>query len=289
MHISNTYKDNTILMFKECYWTEKIHGTSAHLAWDGEKLTFFSGGASFNAFCALFDAEVLTNLFRDKFGTDKVTVYGEAYGGKEQGMSKTYGDKLRFIAFKVEINEAFVDVPNADEIAKYLGQDFVFWTKIPATAEMLDKMLEMPSEQAKRNGCAGNTDKFGFCPPIAEGGVVVPLKEFKDNRGNCVTSKHKRIEFQERVSQPTIVDADKQKVLDDANAVAEEWVVAVRLEHVLDKLGNPTEMSATGKVIQAMVEDVMREGAGEIADTKEVRNAIGKKAAAMFKRLILKV
>ena len=68
-----------------------------------------------------------------------------------------------------------------------------------------------------------------------------------------------------------------------AKAVAAEWVVPNRLDHVLDKLGNPNDVSDTGKVIEAMVEDVMREGAGEIADTKAVRRAIGAAAAKLFK------
>jgi len=285
MHILNLYKDQTILLFKECYALEKIHGTSSNLTWDGEKLTFFSGGASYNSFMALFNPEALTELFKARFCQDKATLYGEAYGGKEQGMSKTYGDKLKFIAFALEVNELFVDTPIAESVAIEFGQEFVFYEKIPATVEALDAARDKPSVQAVRNGCGGNTDRFGFCPPIREGVVYLPLVELRDNRGNRVTGKHKRIEFQERMNQPAVVDADKQKVLEDANAIAEEWVVAVRLEHVLDKLGNPKEMSMTGKVMLAMVEDVMREAEGEIVDTKEVRRAIGAKASAMYKRI----
>lgn len=289
MHIENLYKNQTILLFKQCYSLEKIHGTSSHIMWDGNRVTFFSGGASHVNFCQLFDVEKLTSVFKDIFGTDIVTVYGEAYGGKEQAMSKTYGDKLKFIVFDVEVEETFVDVPNAEDIATKLGLEFVSYELVDTDVAMLDANRDLPSVQAVRNGCGNNTDKYGFCPPIREGNVLRSIKEFKDNRGNRVISKHKRSEFQERGNQPNVVDADKQKILDDAIAIAEEWVVAVRLEHVLDKLGNPTELSMTGKVIQAMVEDVLREAAGEIVDTKEVRKAIGAKAGQMFKNRIMKV
>ena len=44
LHIPNLYKAQEILMFKRCYALEKIHGTSAHIAWDGNHIRFFSGG-----------------------------------------------------------------------------------------------------------------------------------------------------------------------------------------------------------------------------------------------------
>lgn len=288
LHINNTYKDQTILLFKECYAMEKIHGTSAHISWINQNLTLSSGGASPVVFAALFDMEKLTLKIKEKFGVDTAIIYGEAYGGKEQGMSKTYGDKLKFCVFDVQINGKFVDVPTAEIIAKELDLEFVPYEKIEVSIENLDRVRDLPSEQAVRNGMKDSTDKYGFCPPIREGVVLRPLKEMDANYGRVI-SKHKRIEFQERQNQPTVIDANKQQVLDDAKAIADEWVVAVRLEHVLDKLGNPTDISMTGKVKQAMVEDIMREAVGEIVDTKEVRQAIGTAAANMFKRKIMKV
>ena len=43
-HIDNLYKEQTILMFRECYALEKIHGTSAHISWKGKQLWLSSGG-----------------------------------------------------------------------------------------------------------------------------------------------------------------------------------------------------------------------------------------------------
>ena len=33
LHIENLYKNQTVLMFKELYALEKLHGTSAHIRW----------------------------------------------------------------------------------------------------------------------------------------------------------------------------------------------------------------------------------------------------------------
>lgn len=92
----------------------------------------------------------------------------------------------------------------------------------------------------------------------------------------CI-DKHKRDKTPRKVE-----DVSKLKVLEDANAVAEEWVTPTRLDHVLDKLGPDVGIERTREVIGAMIEDVIREGALEIVDSKEVRSAIGSKAAMLF-------
>lgn len=292
MHIDNLYKDQRILLFKECYALEKIHGTSARVEWDGRcvagdiggYLSFFPGGEDPERFKALFDVRALDDALFRKFPYVEVTFYGEAYGGKQQGMSATYGKELRFTVFDVKIDGQFVDVPVADEIATACGFEFVPWARVPTDIAMLDKYRDMPSEQAARNGCPG-PDRFGFSPPIREGVVLRPIHECVFNGGARAICKHKRPEFSERkTARP--VDAAQQLVLDDAQKVAAEWVVPNRLDHVLDRLGNPNDMSAAGKVIKAMVEDVMREAAGEIADTKAVRKAIGAEAVRLFKRRV---
>lgn len=283
MHIENLYKNRSILLFKECYAMEKIHGTSAHVRLHNRTLNMFPGGEKLDKFAALFDPEALRRSLIDKFGDGTVVIFGEAYGGKQQGMSATYGKELKFIVFDVKIGERFVNVPVAAEIAKDCGLEFVPYKRVPNNeVYQLDLLRDEPSEQAFRNGCAGNTDRFGFCPPIREGVVLRPIHECQLNNGARVICKHKRSVFSERATEVP-VDEAKLKVLEDAQEVAREWVTATRLEHVLDKLGNPTDMSATGKVIAAMVEDVTREAADEIIDTPDVRRAVGKTAAALFK------
>ena len=279
MHISNLYKDSTILLFKECYALEKIHGTSAHLSWKEGNLSFFGGGAGHEPFSKLFDAEALTEKLRAKIGAPQsLTIYGEAYGGKMQRMKDVYGDVLRFVVFEAKINDTFLAVPNAEGLSQSLGLEFVYYQRIPAEIEALNAARDADSMQAIRNGMG--TGRKG------EGSVVRPLLEFTHSNGTRIIAKHKRAEFRETKSPRVDIDPARLTVLSDAQTVAEEWVTAMRLSHITDKLtaaGVSLSMTATGKVIEAMLEDVLREGAGEIVDSREVRKAISQKASVLYR------
>lgn len=279
MHINNLYKDITIMQFKECYALEKIHGTSAHITWKDNKVTFFSGGEKHEKFIKLFDEEKLTQIFKEKFYCD-VTVYGEAYGGKQQGMSETYGKELKFIVFDVMINDNWLDVPDAEDVAKKLGLEFVHYVKIKTDLEFIDEQRDAPSVQAKRNGIT--EDK------LREGIVLRPLTEMKLKNGNRVITKHKRDEFKETKTKRE-VDPEKITMLKEAQEIADEWVTPMRMNHILDKLGNPTEVEKTKKVISAMIEDVLREASGEILESNAAKSMIGKAAAKMYHDRISKI
>jgi len=121
-----------------------------------------------------------------------------------------------------------------------------------------------------------------------EGVVLRPLIEVVKNNGERIIAKHKGAAFSE-TKTPREVDPAKLAMLEAAEAIAEEWVTEMRLTHVLDRLGNPTDLRETGKVIAAMVEDVTREGSEEFVDSKDARKAIGKKAATMLKARVCKV
>jgi hypothetical protein len=75
-------------------------------------------------------------------------------------------------------------------------------------------------------------------------------------------------------------------VLTEAQAIADEWVTEMRLEHVLQKLPGCDDMTATPRVIEAMCEDVFREGSGELVESSEARSAIGKVTAKLFKKWV---
>lgn len=114
LHIPNLYKAQEVLAFKTCFALEKIHGTSANIQWKDGQVWFSSGGEKRERFVALFDAENLAAEFAERFlPTDAVTVYGEAYGGSQQGMRKTYGESLRFVAFEVKVGDCWLAVPQA--------------------------------------------------------------------------------------------------------------------------------------------------------------------------------
>ena len=276
LHVPNTYRaeGQYILLFRECFALEKIHGTSAHVSWREGQLFLSSGGESAVNFAKLFDQPALAAKFAE-LGHEKVTIFGEAYGGKQQAQSWRYGKQLKFVAFDVHLGDEWLDVPNAEQFCARLGIEFVHYKRVPTDLASLDAERDAPSEQARRNGVEGDQPR--------EGVVLRPLKEFELG-GHRIIAKHKRAEERETATPRVVDDPAKLKVLEDAEAIAREWVTPTRLQHVLDKLTNDPQMSDTPRVINAMVEDVLREGSGELVDTPEARKAISKATALMFKK-----
>lgn len=285
VHIDNLYKDQTILMFRECYAMEKIHGTSAHISYTPSRplptnesvvvpaeVKFFSGGASHLEFVVLFNKDELLERFSQM--TAPVTVYGEAYGGKMQGMRDTYGDKLRFVAFEVKIGDSWLNVFKAEQFARLHGFDFVHFVKCSTDIDALNAQRDSMSVQAIKNGCG-----VGH---MREGIVLHPLEEFTLNNGGRVIAKHKRDEFRET---KTARKVDKNAILElqSARAVADEWVTEERLNHVLDATGLELKIENTGAVIKAMTDDIFREAGVEV-EGKKANKEIGRSTALMFKR-----
>ncbi len=298
LHIPNLYKDPRILMMRECFALEKLHGTSSHISFRVDRtigngmdndnfnvsedkfLRFFSGGCKHETFRALFPEDKWWVDYFIEHDFDDITIYGESYGGKCQGMSKTYGDKLRFIAFEVKIGNSWLSVPNAWEVATKAGLEFVPFKKIKCTVKALDRERDRDSVVAVRRGCGKQK---------REGIVIRPLEELTFNNDARMIVKHKGEEFQERKKQPK-VSPDTLKVMKEADKVADEWVTRMRLNHVLDKLRYLGErdigMEVTGVVIKAMIEDIKREAKDEIVENKKVWTAIGRNTAKMFKKYL---
>ena len=180
--IDNLYKNQEILMFKRCYAMEKIHGTSAHISLDRSRqlvfgpiigvnedarryteaewqerwpdkieLHFFSGGEKHENFIKLFNHQDLENKFR-AMNIKELIVFGEAYGGKQQGMSGTYGKELKFIAFDVKLGGNWLAVPNAESVCAQLGIEFVHYEEVATDLDVLNALSEADSVQAVRNG-----------------------------------------------------------------------------------------------------------------------------------------
>ena len=279
LHIDNLFRNQDILVFKEVYAMEKIHGTSAHVSFTivpGQPvhINFFSGEQS-EAFVKLFDVGALTQKFLAT-GINHLTVFGEAYGGKCQGMSKTYGKDLKFVVFDVKVGEyCWLSVPDAEQLAVSLGFEFVHYAKVSTDIEVLDAEKNKDSVQAVRNGMGEGH--------MREGIVLRPLFEVKKNNGERVIVKHKRDEFRETETVRK-VSPDRVKVISDAKKIANEWVTEMRLNHVLSKLPHATGMEHTRDVIFAMLEDVEREAAGEIVFSQDAKKSIGARTATLFKQ-----
>jgi hypothetical protein len=277
--IPNLYQEpEVIFLFKEAYYLEKLHGTSAHFRWKDGKLTFFSGGEKHDKFVSIFDVDALTKALTTEFGLYvDVTVYGEAYGGKQQGMSATYGKELKFTAFEVKIDDNWLNVPNAHDVANKLEIEFVHYVQGPTSLEFANEQRDAPSVQSVRNGIEE--------PKKREGVVIRPLVELTKNNGERMMAKHKHDDFQE-TKTPRVVTPEKLQMMEDAKEIAEEWVTEMRLTHVIDKLslnGKEVTIKDTKLVIDAMIKDVGEESKGEIKWGPEVYKALGRGSAVLFK------
>jgi hypothetical protein len=276
LHINNLYKDQTILLFKKVYAMEKIHGTSSHISWkyNENSINFFTG-ENHQLFISLFDEAFLNAKFKESFPDQDVVVFGEHYGGKCQGMSHTYGKQSKFIGFDVKVGEFWLNVPNAKDVCNNLGLEFVHYNIIGTDLESLTLERDKPSVQAIRNGILESKKREGI--------VLRPLVEMRTNNGDRVICKYKPDEQMETKTKRE-VNNEQLKVLEDADAIAEEWVVNLRLEHVLQKFSNNVNMESMGDIIKTMIDDIYREGRDEIVESKEVTKAIGKKTVMLFKQ-----
>lgn len=284
MHIENLYKPRAqdILMFRECYALEKIHGTSAHISIRPandvccQGISYFSGGVSKVNFQRLLSPVIESALVND-IDVDldqEITLYGEAYGGSCMKMSSTYGKDLKFIVFDVKIGDCWLDVPNAANVAHKFGLEFVDYRIIATEIGIIDAERDRPSVQAVRNGMGADKAREGI--------VLRPLAEMTRSNGTRVISKHKGEGYEETKTKRE-VSPEQLAVLSDAIEVADEWVTEMRLGHVLSKLEGEQDMTIIPKLIPAMIEDVKREGSMEIEWSKEVSTAIGRRAVVLMK------
>jgi len=283
MHIDNLYKDQRVLTFKEVFCLEKIHGTSAHISFDKDintgtiDIKFFPGGTGYEEFCALFNKDELIKTFIEIYNGQKITIYGEAYGGKCQKMSDTYGKDLKFVAFDVKIGESWLDVPNAHQVTNRFGLEFVYYVKIPTDLDLINKEMERDSEQGIRNGCGPGHP--------SEGIVIRPLIECYTNNGKRVIAKHKKAEFRETRQIKNMVNLDQLEKIKNAQTIADDWVTEIRLQHVADTIQKVIDIENIKYFIPAMIEDIKRESEGEVEWSKTVEKSIGQETAKIIKRL----
>jgi hypothetical protein len=273
LKIPNLYRDQTILNFKKVYALEKIHGTSTHIGWNGEKVFYFSGGCKYEDFVKLFDNDFLIKKFQ-KLGQSKITIYGEGYGGKMQGMSKTYGKDLKFVTFDVKIDSNWLDVPKAKKITEFFNFDFVDYQLVLSKLSSLDRQKNKKSIQAFKNNMGNHHEREGI--------VIRPLKEMTMNNEKRVIAKHKNAKFSETKTVRK-VDLDKFRIKQDAIVIAEEYITPMRLDHVLDKFGEYS-IEKTGDIIKAMIADIVEEEGEDFKMTNIVKKEMSRTSALLFKK-----
>jgi len=253
---------------------EKVHGTSAHIKYKDDKVNFFVGGVDTLAFVNLFDKDFLLSKFRE-MNKNEVTIYGEAYGGKCQGMSVTYGKQLKFIAFEVQIGKAWLNVPIAEKIAGDFNIEFMPYSLISTDIEVLTQERDADSIVAIRNGIGEGKKREGI--------VLRPPFEVIKQNGKRIIAKYKRDDFIE-TNTPRNINVEQIELLTQAEDIANEWVTEMRLTHILDKLPKPLSTSDMPDIIKSMLEDVAREGREEYVDSKQARKAMSKRTVTLFKQ-----
>lgn len=282
--ISNLYKDKRILSFKQVYALEKCEGTSAHVAYrkDEDKLIFYSGGASRDTFISLFNHDDLLARFRtltERHAVNKITLFGEAYGGKIQKMGESYGKDMNFIAFDAQVDDKWLSVTQAEKLAFDLNLEFVPYELVECTEQALDSERDRDSIIAIRRGMGEGKKREGI--------VIRPPFEVTTNNGERICAKHKREDFREHKS-PRSLNVDPA-VLDQAEAIADEWCVMNRLHHVIQHLtvdGKEPMMEQMRDIVYEMVSDIYREAGDEIVQSKQVEKAIGTKTVKLFKEYL---
>jgi len=291
--ITNFQIGHPLLLFKEVFSLEKIHGSSSHISlalndkglWEAK---VSAGGIKHNDFILMlntkykFSTKVMDKITVITAGKDIKTIglYGEGYGGRCQNMADVYGP-LNFIIFEVVKDGRWCGVEEAAFFANQIGMPFVYFEKGPATLEWLDSQKNRPSEQAKRNGMGDNQ--------ISEGIVIRPPMELHDDNDGRLIAKHRKEIFRETKSARSLTE-EEVEALQDAKEIAEEWVVDHRLTHVLSALvakgHTQLSMKDTLLVIETMQEDVRVEAGDQIAWSEAAGKAIGRKTAELFKKRV---
>jgi hypothetical protein len=217
---------------------------------------------------------VFAELVNERGEYPEVVFYGEAHGGKLQGMSKHYGKDLKFIVFDVKKNGKWLNVPYAEELTLEMGLKFVPYEMGPLTEEWLDAQRDAPS-------------KISLTDDAPKEGIVIrAIYENNYEDGYRFIYKHKNAGFRETNSVRSISSDEDVKLWADAEEVALEYVTPMRLSHVLQK----TEYKGvedTGNVVRAMVNDVLVEEGHDIVWNKKVEKAIGKKTVELLRRVVV--
>jgi hypothetical protein len=280
LSIRNLYKhQNVIGKYQEWWALEKIHGTSAHISVDlvKGKVKFFSGGENYENFCKLFNKEGILKgiLDLENICCNGVILYGEAYGGRQQKMSGTYGDKLRFIVFDVMVGGKWLTVREAESITIKCGLEFVSYKKIKSTIEELNAAMSEQSIQAIRNGVGEGK--------VREGIVIRPMEEDVDDLGERVIYKHKTKEYSE-TKRVYALGEEVVKQQGNVEEIAKNWVTGMRLEHMLQKIKRDGVKETYTSVINYMLEDVKKESTDEVDISPALEKAVKKLVSKLYNR-----
>jgi hypothetical protein len=287
--IEQLYDHPEVFSKPEKFWiiSEKIHGTSTWINFNKNKLTFHSGGEPAKSFTALFDIVLLqTKLEALQIQNPNVSnfrIHGEAYGGKQQKMAKTYGDKLKFCGFEVKFDDTFLDFLDAKFILEQLELEVVPYKIQKIDIAFIEEETKSESIQAIRNGMGHGL--------LREGIVIRPLEEEKDNNGKRLIYKYvnKCPPFSELKNRPNL--GEVVKVMTNQKEIVEQWVTETRMGHVLDEFKSVIQTeefvhrnikSLIPEIVNLFVKDVQKEHNNSIVWSDSIEKAIKTAAGTMF-------
>jgi len=280
---------------EEVYIMEKIHGTSTWL-WmkTNYELRLHSGGESEAGFRKLFDVDELQKKIKQimiEKGYELIKIHGKCYGEKQQKMSATYGDKLKFVAFDVFIDDKFLDVPMADKFIQNIGLEFVHYIKGPIVAENIESQAEADSVQAIRNGVGPGK--------LREGVVIRPINERLFDDGTRCIAKHKNHQFMEVLHKRPLIkkklDGTCIDIIEQNHCtVANDWITEMRVVHVIDKMLHNKQEKKLDKsdlvqFLELLVNDVEAESHGEIEWTDILRKEMKTQGRIIYLNVLKKM
>jgi hypothetical protein len=287
--IEQLYNHPEVFSEPEKFWiiSEKIHGTSTWINFNKNQLTFHSGGESKQSFTALFDIVSLQTkleaLQTQNPNVSNFRIHGEAYGGKQQKMAKTYGNTLKFCGFEVKFDDKFLDFLDAKVIIEQLGLEVVPHKIQKIDIPFIEEETKAESIQAIRNGMGNGL--------LREGIVIRPLKEEKDKNEKRLIYKYvnKCPPFSELKNRPNL--GELVKVMTNQKEIVDQWVTAIRMEHVLDDFKSVVQneefvyrnaKSLIPEIVNLFVKDVQKEHNNSIIWSDGIEKAIKTAAGTMF-------
>lgn len=191
--IEGEWRNETIEFLKDNLWigTEKIDGTNIGIIWDGHKITYQGRTERaqipahlMNKLIELFGDEPTEQLFEQKFGGEKVILFGEGYGAKIQKGGGNYRSDCSFILFDVYMPEKdlWLRRDSVEDIAKAFGIDAVPIIIEGTLNDAIDFVKTKP--------------KSAIGTAMMEGLVCRPVIELKDRMNRRLLVKIKVNDFE---------------------------------------------------------------------------------------------
>lgn len=190
--IEGKFRNEAVEFLKENKWicTEKIDGTNIGIVWDGHSVSYQGRTERaqipahlMNKLIEMFGGNENEELFEQKFGENKVILFGEGYGAKIQ-KGGLYRSDVSFILFDVYLPDQnlWLNRESIEDIAKSFNINVVPIILEGTIQDAIDYVKTKPKSTI---GTAN-----------MEGLVCKPKVDVLDRRGNRVIVKVKVCDFE---------------------------------------------------------------------------------------------